>query len=51
MGGPVYGGTLARVPLTGGAPRKILEDVSAADWAPDGENLAVIQQADAAGPG
>ncbi len=35
-------GTLARVSLTGGTPREILEDVSAADWAPDGQNLAVL---------
>ena len=35
--------TLAEVPLAGGAPREILENVSYADWAPDGENLAVIQ--------
>jgi Tol biopolymer transport system component len=35
-------GTLARVPLAGGAPREILEDVSSADWSPDGKALAVI---------
>jgi hypothetical protein len=34
-------GTLARVPLSGGAPREIAEDVWCADWAPDGENLVV----------
>ena len=32
--GTVGAGTLARVPLTGGAPRQILEDVIMADWAP-----------------
>ncbi len=37
-------GTLARVPLGGGAPREILENVREADWAPDGENLAVIRE-------
>jgi Tol biopolymer transport system component len=36
-------GTLARVPLAGGAPRAILENVSAADWAPGGDSLAVIR--------
>jgi serine/threonine protein kinase/Tol biopolymer transport system component len=34
-------GTLARVPLSGGAPREILENVSDADWSPDGSTLAV----------
>ncbi len=34
-------GTLARVPLSGGAPREILENVNDADWSPDGSSLAV----------
>jgi eukaryotic-like serine/threonine-protein kinase len=34
-------GTLARMPLLGGAPREILDDVQEADWSPDGTNLAV----------
>ncbi|HYL76230.1 MAG TPA: protein kinase [Bryobacteraceae bacterium] len=34
-------GTLARVPLSGGAPREILENVSDADWSPDGASVAV----------
>ena len=34
-------GTLARVPLSGGAPREILENVNDADWSPDGSGLAV----------
>ena len=34
-------GILARVPLSGGAPREILENVNDADWSPDGANLAV----------
>jgi DNA-binding beta-propeller fold protein YncE len=37
------GGTLARVPLAGGAPREILEGVGWADWAPDGRSLAVAR--------
>ncbi len=35
-------GTLARVSMTGGTPRPILEDVQDADWAPDGNNMAVV---------
>jgi eukaryotic-like serine/threonine-protein kinase len=35
-------GTLARVPLEGGAPRELLENVSAADWSPNGRDLAVV---------
>jgi hypothetical protein len=35
-------GTLARVPIGGGAPRELLENVAHADWAPNGEDLAVI---------
>ncbi|MBI3694401.1 MAG: protein kinase [Acidobacteria bacterium] len=37
-------GLLARVPLSGGAPRELLENVQAADWAPDGNGLAVARQ-------
>jgi serine/threonine protein kinase/Tol biopolymer transport system component len=36
-------GTLARVPLAGGAPREILESVQDADWSPDGQSLAVCR--------
>jgi hypothetical protein len=39
-----YIGTLARMPLDGGAPREILNDVTAADWTPDGADLAVVRQ-------
>jgi len=35
---------LARVPLAGGAPRDVLEDVSLADWSPDGSELAVAHE-------
>ena len=45
---PVVGweavGTLARVPLAGGAPREVLEGVQDADWSPDGKTLAVVYQ-------
>jgi WD40 repeat protein len=37
-------GTLARVPLAGGMPREIAENVAAADWSPDGAKLAIIRQ-------
>jgi hypothetical protein len=39
-------GTLARVPLSGGPPRDVLEDVWAADWSPDGRDLAVVRLVD-----
>ncbi len=35
-------GTLARLPIMGGAPREILENVVQADWSPDGKELAVV---------
>jgi hypothetical protein len=38
-------GTLARVPLAGGAPRPVLEGVYDADWSPDGSDLAVVRSA------
>lgn len=38
-------GTLARVPLGGGAPRELLEEVHDADWLPDGQELAVAREA------
>jgi hypothetical protein len=41
-GGMTYG-TLARVPLVGGAPRELVEDVRYADWSPDGTELAVVR--------
>jgi Tol biopolymer transport system component len=37
-------GTLAQASLAGGAPRELLEDVTAADWSPDGR-LAVVRSA------
>jgi len=37
-------GTLARVPLDGGAPRELVENVSAADWSPDGRDLAIVHK-------
>ena len=37
-------GTLATVPIVGGAPRELLDAVSYADWSPDGSELAVVHQ-------
>jgi serine/threonine protein kinase len=36
-------GMLAQVPLGGGAPKELLRDVFAADWAPDGREMAVVR--------
>jgi hypothetical protein len=43
--GTITYGTLARVPMTGGAPRELIADVKFADWSPDGSSLAVIRGA------
>jgi eukaryotic-like serine/threonine-protein kinase len=37
-----FRGTLSTMPMSGGAPREMLQDVTAADWAPDGQSLAVV---------
>jgi hypothetical protein len=37
------GSMLARMPLAGGAPREVLDDVSTADWSADSRDLAVIR--------
>jgi eukaryotic-like serine/threonine-protein kinase len=37
-------GVLARMPLSGGAPREILPDVNVADWLPDRNELAVVRR-------
>lgn len=37
-------GTLARVPGVGGIPREIADDVSGADWAPDGVNMVITRE-------
>jgi eukaryotic-like serine/threonine-protein kinase len=36
-------GTLARMPLAGGAPREVLQNVFYADWGPNGKDLAVVR--------
>ena len=42
-GGYARFGTLARVPLSGGTPREVLDNVDDAEWGPDGEKLAVVR--------
>jgi eukaryotic-like serine/threonine-protein kinase len=44
VGGFIARGTLARVPLSGGAPRELIEEVQEADWTPDGAQLAVVRE-------
>ena len=43
--GPFFtAGTLARASLAGGAARELLEGAVAADWSPDGKQLAVVRR-------
>lgn len=42
--GPRIKGTLAQMLITGSAPRPVLQDVTAADWAPDGRRLAIARE-------
>ena len=37
-------GTLARAPLVGGSFRELVENVRAADWSPDGAELAIVRR-------
>jgi len=39
----ISSGTLARVPLQGGAPREVLEGVQWADWSPSSDNFLVVR--------
>ena len=43
IGAWVSMGTLARAPLSGGAPREVLEQVQWADWSPDGNSFLVVR--------
>jgi eukaryotic-like serine/threonine-protein kinase len=38
-------GTLATVALEGGTPREIAENITSADWAPNGTGLAIVRDA------
>ena len=42
-----WAGTLARVPFSGGTPRKVVGRVSFADWSPDGKQLARVVETEA----
>jgi eukaryotic-like serine/threonine-protein kinase len=41
FGQTIRQGTLALMPLTGSAPRRVLDNVQDADWSPDGSKLVV----------
>jgi eukaryotic-like serine/threonine-protein kinase len=41
--GWVTAGTLARMPLAGGVPREVCENMQDADWSPDGKTFAIIR--------
>jgi len=43
-GGAYIKGTLALMPMNGSAPRPVLQDVIAADWALDGRRLAIVRE-------
>jgi eukaryotic-like serine/threonine-protein kinase len=42
-GGYARTGTLARVPLSGGTPREVLDNVQDAEWATNGDSMAVVR--------
>jgi eukaryotic-like serine/threonine-protein kinase len=42
-GGYARTGTLARVPLSGGTPREVLDNVADADWSANGESMAIVR--------
>jgi Tol biopolymer transport system component len=39
-------GTLARMPIVGGLPRNIANDIHEADWSPDGRSLAIARRSE-----
>src|SRR5579864_1408588 len=43
LNGYVRTGTLARVPLSGGTPREVLDNVQDADWNANGDAMAVVR--------
>ena len=42
-GGYARSGTLARLPLSGGTPREVLDNVQDADWSASGDSIAVVR--------
>ena len=43
LGGYARTGTLARVPLSGGTPREVLDNVQDAEWTANGDNMAIVR--------
>jgi len=43
---PVAGGTLSRVPMNGGSPSPVEQNVMSADWAPGTDRLAIVHAVD-----
>jgi len=43
LGGYECSGTLARLPLSGGTPRELLDHVQDADWAANGDSMAIVR--------
>ena len=43
IAGYARSGTLARVPLSGGTPREVLENVQDADWSAEGDSMAIVR--------
>ena len=42
----IESGTLGRMPLAGGAPRQVMDNVAWADWTPDGSDFAAVRFVD-----
>jgi eukaryotic-like serine/threonine-protein kinase len=42
--GYISSGTLAHLPITGGAPREVMDDIQDADWTIDGEELVIVRR-------
>ncbi|HVP44571.1 MAG TPA: protein kinase [Terriglobales bacterium] len=49
VSGYAFRGTLARVPLSGGAPRTVLDDVQYAEFSPDGSQMVITRYNEATG--
>lgn len=45
---PVHGGSLSRMPISGGAAVPIAQQVMSADWAADGNSVAIVRAVDGA---
>jgi Tol biopolymer transport system component len=43
LSGSVPVGTLATIPLAGGAPREVAEDIRDVDWTPDGKSMVALR--------